>query len=215
MSRIIVRDKKELELLLAKIPRYRGWRRELEQYETPSSIVSHILWLAYLKGDVYSKNIAEPGCGTGVFSIGALLLGASKSICIDIDNSILEHTHSVVKNIFRNLSHRLILVNSDIRDLEVNSVDTVIMNPPFGVYRRNRGLDLFFLRKAMGMAYSIYSLHKYSPMLEEIITDLSRDWGFDITYSERLKFPIPMMYPTHRRRIYIVETVLYVFRKRM
>lgn len=215
VKQVIVRDKKELELVLEKIPRYRGWRRNLEQYETPSSIASHVLWLAFLRGDLYSKRIAEPGCGSGVFSIGALLLGASRSICIDIDNSILEHTISFLTSSFRELSHRLILVNSDIRDTEINCVDTVIMNPPFGVYRGNRGLDLFFLRKAMSIAYSIYSLHKYSPKLEELIISIAEDSGFDITYSERLKFPIPMMYPTHRRKVYNVETVLYVLRKRM
>lgn len=215
IERIIAKDKKELELFLERIPKYRGWRRNLEQYETPPNIASHVLWLAFIRGDIYLKNIAEPGCGTGVFSIGALALGASRSICLDIDNDILKHTYGVIQNYFRNLSHRLLLVGSDVRDIEMFGVDTVIMNPPFGVYRRNRGLDLLFLRRAMGMACSIYSLHKYSPMFEKIVNDLAGSMGFKITYSERLKFPIPMMYPTHRRRVYRVETVLYVFNRRM
>lgn len=212
---MFVKDKKELELFLEKIPKYRYWRRDLEQYETPPSVASHVLWLAFLRGDIYSKNIAEPGCGTGVFSIGALALGASKSICLDIDADILRHTHGVIQKYLRNLYPKLLLVDSDVKDVELTGVDTVIMNPPFGVFRRNRGMDLLFLRKAMSMAYSIYSLHKYSPMFERIVNDLAASMGYEITYSERLKLPIPMMYPTHRRKIYRVETVLYVFNRRM
>jgi 16S rRNA G966 N2-methylase RsmD len=41
------------------------------------------------------------------------------------------------------------------------SVDTVILNPPFGT--RNKGMDMIFLKKAIEMANgAVYSLHKTS-----------------------------------------------------
>lgn len=208
-----VRGKKELELFLEKIPRYGSYKRSREQYETPSHIAAHVLWLAHLRRDIESKTIVELGCGTARFSIGALLLGAEKAICIDIDYDIILYAKRIVEGIFSGLTNRLVFVNSDVRDIDLNAVDTVIMNPPFGVHPRSRGIDVLFLKKAMDISKSIYSIHKLTRGIDPIVSELSSSFGFEITYRERINFPIPMMFETHRRRRYTVSTVLFVLRR--
>lgn len=208
-----IKDKKSLEFILERIPRYDKPKRELEQYETPSSIASHILWTAYMKNDIRNKRILEPGCGIARFSIGALLLGADNVVCIDMDREILEFSEKLVSELFHELKSRIVFVYGDFTRLEIQGVDTIIMNPPFGVVKKNRGIDILFLKKALTLAKTVYTLHKYSLGLENMIFEIASIYGFKITYREVLDFPIPMMFITHRRKIYRVKTVFYVLEK--
>lgn len=210
---LIVKDKKTLELLLEHIPRYNKPKKELEQYETPASIVSHILWIAYMKNDVKNKKILEPGCGVARFSIGSLILGADNVICIDIDYSILEYSKNIINKIYSEYTHRIIFLHGNFINLYIRGVDTIIMNPPFGVVKKNKGIDIMFLRKALSLANNIYTIHKFSQGLEKIVYQLVEIYGFKITYREILDFPIPMMFITHKRKIYRVKTVFYIIEK--
>jgi len=207
-------DKRELELLLEKIPRYPKPLKKYEQYETPSSIASHVLWKAFLHNDVLDKRVAELGCGVGRFSIGALILGAKTALCIDVDENILVFSKHVVETLYPALSPRIIHVAGDVSDILLNSVDTVFMNPPFGVVKANRGLDMVFLRKALLTSRSIYTIHKYSKGIDRIVTRIADELGYEISHRELIDFPIPMIYETHRRKIYRFKTIFYILRKR-
>jgi putative methylase len=95
------------------------------------------------------------GCGTGVFSVGAAILGANKVIGIDTDVECIS-----VAKIFAN-SHNLnniTFISKDVSD-SVFSADTVIMNPPFGAQKGNIHADQVFLKKAIQNADVVYSLH--------------------------------------------------------
>src|SRR4030042_577278 len=48
----------------------------LEQYATPAHIAADMLWEAFTAGDIEGRSVVDLGCGNGVFSIGAKLLGA-------------------------------------------------------------------------------------------------------------------------------------------
>ncbi len=206
-------DKKELELLLENIPRYPNPRRDLEQYETPSTIVSHILWKALLYNDIVEKDIVELGCGMARFSLGSLVLGARKALCVDIDYSIVYFSQKIIYKKYPSYTARLNYIICDVRELELRRVDTVFMNPPFGVVKQNRGLDMVFLRKALMIADTVYTIHKYSRGLEKIMNEVSKMLGYRIVYKEILNFPIPMTYDTHKRKIYRFKTVFYILRK--
>jgi len=210
---VVFESKKELELELEKIPHYPKPKRVLEQYETPASIASHMLWEAYMRGDVAGKSVLEPGCGTAKFTIGALLLGSKLAVCIDVDEDVVSFANRVLEEKYPLLRPRVLLVVGDFRDLEVSSVDTVFMNPPFGVYRKNRGLDLQFLRKALSTARSVYTIHKFTEFLDKLVYELADSYGFRVLRREYFNFPIPMMFETHRRKVYRVKTVFYVLKR--
>lgn len=207
-------DKKELELILSSIPRYDRPKRMLEQYETPPSILAHILWEALLRGDVENKTVLDLGCGALRFSIGSLILGAKTVIGVDIDEEIVSFGLSYSSKEYENLMPRLLVIIGDVRDIELGSIDTVLMNPPFGVYRQNRGLDMLFLAKAFHIgAESVYSLHKYSHGVHNIVKQLTNSFGYKIIHAEILDFPIPMIFETHVRKVYRVKVVFYIFKK--
>lgn len=116
-----------------------------------------------------SKSVVDLGCGTGMLSIGAAMLGAGHVVGIDVDPDAL---HTALENIESYEDHLPIdLICSDVSPFTANysvksnnnrlTADTVIMNPPFGT--RKKGADIEFLRAAFGISqHSIYSLHKTS-----------------------------------------------------
>jgi len=204
------RDKKEIELLISRMARYRYPKKRLEQYQTPSSLVAHIVWTAYMRGDIEGLTIGDLGCGDGRLSIASILLGAERAICIDIDDEILLHGLRLAESMFPDTVGRIIHVNADVSRIELKGVDTVLMNPPFGIVAGNRGLDTVFLRVAMKTARSIYSIHKYSEGFMKLLGELVDSAGFQVDSYEVLDFEIPMMFETHRRRIYRVKTVFTI-----
>lgn len=207
-------DKAKLEKIMSKYPSIRSPKKYLEQYETPSSIAATMLWNAFIRGDISGKKIADLGCGNFKLGYGALVLGAQYVIGVDIDEDLINDARSILAGMSRDYLLKTLLINSDVRDLAINSIDTVIMNPPFGVVKKNRGVDILFLKKAMEISNSIYTIHKYSSGLIRIIEDLADLFGFKIVYSEYLMFPIPMLFKTHRRKIYRVKVIFYVLRRK-
>ena len=67
---------RQLEILLQKVPKPTTPVPQLEQYMTPAPIAADIIFTAYLWGDIENKTVVDLGCGTGIFSVGAVLAGA-------------------------------------------------------------------------------------------------------------------------------------------
>jgi len=68
---------KKLQHALEDIETFENPNIELEQYTTSSHIAACILHTAqFVYNDISGKCVADLGCGSGVWSIGAALLGA-------------------------------------------------------------------------------------------------------------------------------------------
>jgi len=211
MVRIL--DKKMVELAISKIPRSQGLKRRLEQYPTPSWIVAHVVWKAFMNGDVEAKAVADLGCGDGRLLYASFLMGARLGLCVEVDEEAVKHAVSVLSSHFSEYVPRAVFIVADASQLSLFNVDTVIMNPPFGVVKENRGLDAAFLRRALQYARSVYSIHKYSPGLVKILEDLAKSYNFVIGSTEILNFEIPMVFETHRSRIYRFKSLFIVLRR--
>ncbi len=205
-------DKKSFELLLENTPHIQKPDRRLEQYETPPVIAAHMLWQALLRGDLEGRDVADLGCGSLRLGLGAYFLGANRVLAIDIDEEqlMLNEEYLYEKKITR-----ITQIHGDVREISLRNIDTIVMNPPFGVYPPNRGIDLFFLRKALEIGgTAVYTIHKYSPRLDALVETLASGHGFRIVWREILDFPIPALFETHRRKIYRVKTVFYILKRR-
>ena len=82
--------KKELEIILQKVPEFEKPSPALEQYITPAGIAADIIYIAHQYGDIENKVVFDLGCGTGIFAIGATLTGAKTVIGFDIDKKSIE-----------------------------------------------------------------------------------------------------------------------------
>lgn len=167
-----------------------------------------------MRGDIAGRSVADLGCGDGRLLIAAVLMGAKRGLCIDIDSRILTKAIENTVGLLNERKHRLVYVLEDVEKLSIDPVDTVVMNPPFGVYRFNRGIDLVFLEKATKVARAIYSLHKHNEESLKLIRQVLDSRGFTLEGFETHDFEIPYMYETHRRRIYRTKVMLVVARRR-
>ncbi|ESO00869.1 hypothetical protein HELRODRAFT_157302 [Helobdella robusta] len=81
---------KTLESTLSNVEPFRDPKLDLEQYLTSPHIAGHMLYHIEMKfGDIEGKTVVDLGCGTGMLSIAASLMGASYCLGLDIDDDAL------------------------------------------------------------------------------------------------------------------------------
>jgi len=185
-------NKKALAIKLSKLELPASKEVNLEQYETEGDDAAEILLFAFMNGDIEGKKIADLGCGNGIFGVGALLLGAKKVYFVDVDREMIK--------LAKKNSSEGVFVNKDV--LEFNEkVDTVIMNPPFGVQERKA--DKAFLEKAMEISDSIYSIHKIESKV--FIDKLCKENSFIVKEIKPFKFLLKKTYDFHKKEKYYVD----------
>jgi putative methylase len=195
--------KKQLEIALQKLSTHPKPSARLEQYMTPGDVASTLLHLAYIRDDIVDKVVCDLGCGTGRLAIGAALLGAREVIGVDLDEAAIE----VAEKNADKAGVSVKWVKSEVDEFCAKNIDTVIQNPPFGVQRR--GADMKFLRKALELAKSVYSIHKVTPENREFIAARAEEMGGSVTDRIELEFHIPRQFEFHTRDAYRFKVDLY------
>ena len=198
--------KKHLEMKIQSLPPHPKPKVGLEQYTTPSVIASDLIWNAYSFGDVENRNVLDLGCGTGIFAISSLLMGAKSSVGVDIDLDSI--------NVANEFSNKLKLDNiyficEDICEFNTDDeINTIFQNPPFGSQRKaSKGQDLKFVRKALKLNPDVlYSFHMASS--EDFLVGFYEDNSLDITHFFNYKFPIPKIYEFHTKDRLDVDVVV-------
>lgn len=193
--------KKELEMILQKVPSFDKPTAELEQYLTPANIAADIIFIAYQFGDMEDKIVLDLGCGTGIFSFGASLAGAQKVVGIDIDKNSIK----IAKEYAKETKQKITFMTKDVEDVEIEC-DTVIMNPPFGAQKSNLKADRKFIEKGFEISSVIYSLHlsKTVPFIEKLVSSLKGE----ISYSKNYIFPIKHTFDFHKKKALDYEVSL-------
>lgn len=193
--------KKELEILLQKVPIYDYPNPYIEQYMTPANIAADIILTAFGFGDLEDKKVIDLGCGTGIFSYGASIANAKEVIGIDIDEKVIE----IAKNFAKSNNLNIKYIAKNVKDID-NKCDTILMNPPFGAQKSNRWADRGFLEKAFELSKVIYSLHltKTIEFVEKMIASLDGE----ITYVKEYIFPIKHTYFFHKKKSLDCEVTL-------
>lgn len=195
--RIYILDKmkkKELEIILQKVPEYENPIPALEQYITPAGIAADIIFIAYQFGDIKDKVVIDLGCGTGIFSIGVAIAGAKEVYGVDIDKNSIK----IAKRYANKINKKINFINQDVKDAKINC-DTVIMNPPFGAQKSDRKADRKFIEKGFEIASVLYSIHlsKTVPFIEKMVSSMKGK----ISYSKDYVFPIKYIYEFHKKRV--------------
>ncbi|MDD5417370.1 MAG: METTL5 family protein [Candidatus Nanoarchaeia archaeon] len=155
-----MKSKKELAVFLSKLKTFEVPKMKYEQYSTPSEFAADFLWTAYMNNDLYNRKVIDLGCGTGILSIGASVLGA-KVDAVDIDADAIETAKDNRKFAETLLNQKLNLrfFVRDVAKLDSSlKAETAIQNPPFGT--KNKHIDIIFLEKALQIAPVVYSMHK-------------------------------------------------------
>lgn len=195
---------RELEIRLERVPPHPRPTPHLEQYRTPPKIAADVLYRALARGDVAEKAILDLGCGTGMFAIGVLILGAARSTGVEIDAGALD----VAREAAAALGVEPAFVAADATSY-AEPHDTVIMNPPFGAQFAARHLDTAFVEAALRCATVVYSLH--SAETAKHLERLGSGLGADVEFVTRYSFPLPAQFRFHTREKVDVDVNLYRF----
>ena len=182
--------KRDLEIRLQSVRNFADPDPALEQYMTPATMAADILFTAYSNGDVEGMKVLDLGCGTGMFSIGAWLLGAGMVVGYDVSESALEVARANVESFGAEVEFR----KSDVRDVE-EGADTVFMNPPFGC--QNRNADRAFLEKAMSCAECVYSIHMAETL--DFVEGFCAERGRSVKWRKTYKYEIPHTFSFHKK----------------
>merc|ERR1712168_814526 len=195
---------KQLESYLQQIEGFDDPKVHLEQYVTSGHIASHMLYTMDQTFDDINNNIvADFGCGCGVLSIGAGMLGSGHVLGFDIDAAALEKATDNVAEF--DLESEVSLTHCDVSKcggmLEYmktrGCIDTVVMNPPFGT-KNNKGMDLMFLQRALDVAQgAVYSLHKTTT--REHIAKKVDGWDCTFEVLAELRYDLPKTYTFHKK----------------
>lgn len=124
---------KQLEMRLQKVQGFRSPVADLEQYMTPAPLAARLLHEAALAGDISGMKVVDIGCGTGMLSIGAALLGATV-IGVDIDEVVLKTARKNAELFGVDIEWIRMRIDDTAACL---TADTVVMNPPFGAQKEH------------------------------------------------------------------------------
>ena len=203
-------SKSQLAVALSRLKGFEEPNVRQEQYATDSEVAGHMLWNAYMLGDIEGKVVADLGCGTGILGIGAILLGAKKVLFIDMDKKALESAKSNLLQVESESSIGKLgeFICQGISEAKVKA-ETVIQNPPFGTKIKHN--DAVFLEKALEIAPVVYSLHKSES--KAFLEGFSAKNNAKITHIWDFKFPLKATMKFHRRQIRRIDVSCFRFEK--
>jgi putative methylase len=146
----------ELERTLEGVEGFSTPSSLLEQYKTPAPLAARLLYHASLRGDISGKRVCDLGCGTGILSIGAVLLGAASATGIEADHKAL----AIARRNAENFGTFITFLAGDLSDpglvAGIGIFDTVVMNPPFGAQKAHA--DRPFIDAGLVLAPVIYGI---------------------------------------------------------
>ena len=181
----------------------------LEQYTTPGDLAARAAFiLASTAGGLEGLTVADLGAGTCRLSAAAALLGAGRVIAVEADRRLLP----LCREASRELGVEGVVapvhgVVSRSRG-PIGGADAVLMNPPFGVWRR--GADTAFVLYAMSLGASpIVAILKHGNL--EYFRGLASRMGYRVWSALEYWFPIPASMPRHRSRIRRIRVEVLVF----
>jgi putative methylase len=192
-----LRNKKNLEIQIEKLIKFSNPKNYFEQYLTDSSLASYILNLAFIDGNIESKNILDAGSGTGVFSFGSLQLGARSVTSVEIDPDQEQVLHQNLIN-FSNVE----IIIGNVVDLR-SKWDTVICNPPFGSVIKDS--DMPFLESIFSLGNYVYLVHNWKA--RDFIVNFTSKHG-KILREEKNQLIIPRTYDHHKKDYQKIDVLL-------
>lgn len=140
--------KADLERALEAVPRHPAPSPDLEQYRTPPGIAAQLLLAADADGAIAGKRVLDLGCGTGVFALGAALLGARLATGVDVDPASVALAQQAAGRMGVAAATWFVVAGLADWRPEAGAFDTVVMNPPFGAQKGNKHADRLFLERA-------------------------------------------------------------------
>ncbi|MDL2261226.1 METTL5 family protein [Methanimicrococcus sp. OttesenSCG-928-J09] len=205
---------RKLEMALEKVEGFESPNVSYEQYKTPAVVAAPFLHLAFMSGDIEGKTVYDLGCGTGILSIGAAMLGAREVVGFDIDENAAATAGKNAAQMSEEITAGacdtigfevcdISLIPEKIENGSLKQADTILMNPPFGA--QEKGNDRPFLTAALEAGSVIYSIHNKGSraFIEKYIKPAV------VTDCFITDFPIRKTFDFHKKEIQTIDVEIY------
>ncbi|MDY6769658.1 MAG: METTL5 family protein [Candidatus Nanohaloarchaea archaeon] len=205
-------DKTRLQQLLSRLDPVDDPDAELEQYATPPDIAADVLHRMRLDGALDGQ-VVDLGCGNGIFTIGAALLGAD-AVGIDVDGDAVATARANLERVSDAVTDAgggAEFAVDDVRDAGIDA-DAAVTNPPFGLQRSDANLAV--LEAAFDAAPVVYALLHRAEEPGETRAFLERfaaEHGFDAAVVAGYDFPLPRRFAHHAQEKKYIKVDLYRF----
>ena len=211
-----ISKKKHLEIAIESLTKNPNPKVKWEQYSTSAKIAADLIWNANNLGDIFNKTILDLGCGTGIFTLSPIMLGAKTAVGIDIDkeaiatakNMGIANSYFFINDIYdiKDIKEDILLKNN--LDNVINlKFDTLFTNPPFGSQSRSKkGADRIFMELAMKSANVCYSFHMAKT--KDFVTGFYENLGGRITHEFFYNFPLNHSYSFHRKESKDIKVIV-------
>jgi putative methylase len=190
---------------ISKVEAFEEPKISLEQYMTPPELAADILHNAYMQGDIEGKKVVDLGTGTGIFAIGAALLGADVT-AYEKDPDALELARENAEKL--NVSEFIEFVEADIDEID-EEFDTALMNPPFSVHSEE---GMKFLGKALDCAENVYSV-VYGGR-KSAIKDFVANSSHELRTWQEYEISLPATYGFHTEESHDAEVGVLITSKK-
>jgi putative methylase len=204
--------RKDLEIFLEQVEEIQQPKLQFEQYFTPPRVAANLLWMAGIENnDIFDKIVLDLGCGSGILALGAAYLGAREVIGLDIDyDSLLIARKNCIELDFTSKCYWLC---AKAEESFLKGIDTIIMNPPFGMRKESLSRDRFFLEKALELSDNVYSINPYAEKTRTFFIDYCKNLGAEIKQIIQMDFEIKKLYQFHKLAQHVTTVDLYIIKK--
>ncbi len=200
--------RKDLEMFLTNLESIPEPKLHLEQYPTPARVAANMLWIAGVDhNDIFEKKVLDLGCGTGTLAIGAAFLEAQKAIGIDIDPNAIEIAKK--NSVMMGVAEKCDFICMNVEDCQLKDIDTVIMNPPFGMRKESVSRDRRFIEIALRLTETVYTIIPYAEKTRDFFKEHCKEIGAEIDQIIKMDFEIKRQFDFHKKELHITFVDLY------
>ncbi|MEM5820792.1 MAG: methyltransferase [Candidatus Aenigmatarchaeota archaeon] len=199
--------KKKIEQIISELNSYENPKVELEQYETPSYLISEIVNELNLMNLIKDKIVLEPACGTAKFSIAISFFNPKFVIAFDIDKEAIKVAKDNYEEVKENYEiSKIYFLIADVRKIKFKKrFDLIVMNPPFGIQGKIK--DLEFLDFATQTSNFICSINPDGKNKEFFVKFLSKR-NFKVLKFVEKRFELPKTFWFHKKKKKFIDTVI-------
>ena len=200
--------RKDLEIFLEQLEKVAKPKLELEQYPTPARVAADMLWFAGIEhDDIIGKNVLDLGCGSGTLAIGAAYMGAEEVTGLDIDCDSITIAKRNSSNF--SLKEKCNWICMSVENCKLKNIDTVIMNPPFGMRKESLSKDRTFIEVALNLTKTIYTIVPYADKTREFFKEHLKELGAEIDKIVQMEFEIKHQFDFHKKEKHMTVVDLY------
>ncbi len=187
---------RRLAMLLSDLEPHPCESVEMEQYTTDGDLAAR--WLTDISsfGDLAEGcMVADLGAGNGILGLGALAMGAGRTILLEADQAACDVAKSNAESMGFADSVEVIRATLGSDPVDLGSADVVISNPPWG--RQTPRADRPFLEAILSTGIPAHLLHSAEATH---IQPLFEDAGWSVKRYGDADFALPASYSHHSRQ---------------